>query len=75
MILLGKTSGGGSCVVQHMTTAWGTTFQTSGYRRIAFVKNGSYYDVDRGVEPDHIIDTYEHFFDRNALTEYIHGLY
>ena len=27
------------------------------------------------VEPDHFIDTYEHFFDRNALTEYIHGLY
>ena len=58
-----------------MTTAWGTTYQTSGYNRIAFVKNGSYYDVDRGVEPDHIIDTYDHFFDREALTEYIHGLY
>ena len=73
--LLGKVSGGGSCVVQHMTTAWGTSYQISGCSRIAFQKNGSYYDVDRGVEPDHIIDTYDHFYDRKALTEYIHGLY
>ena len=43
--------------------------------RISFTKNGSYYDVDRGVEPDHIIDSYDHFFDREALTEYIHGLF
>ncbi len=73
--LLGKVSGGGSCVVQYMTTAWGTSFQISGFSRLAFVKNGSYYDVDRGVEPDHIIDSYDHFFDRDALTEYIHSLY
>ena len=73
--LLGKVSGGGSCVVQSLTTAWGTSFQISGPKRIAFLKNGAYYDVDRGVEPDHIIDTYDHFFDRDALTDYIHGLY
>ena len=73
--LLGKVSGGGSCVVQPLTTAWGTSYQISGASRIAFQKNGSYYDVDRGVEPDHIIDSYEHFYDRKALTEYIHGLY
>ena len=73
--LLGKDTGGGSCVVRFLTTAWGTSFQLSGTYRIAFVKNGSYYDVDRGVDPDHIIDTYEHFYDREALTEYIHSLY
>ena len=73
--LLGKVSGGGSCIVRPMTTAWGTVYQISGPDRLAFVKNGSYYDVDRGVEPDHIIDTYMHFYDREALTEFIHGLY
>ncbi len=73
--LLGKTSGGGSCVVLHMSTAWGTYYQISGPKRLAFVKNGSYYDVDRGVEPDHIIDSYEHFYDREALTKYINSLY
>lgn len=73
--LLGKTSGGGSCVIRYLTTAWGTGFQLSGPNRLAFVKNGSYYDVDRGVEPDHIIDSYDHFYDRKALTDYIHTLF
>lgn len=73
--LLGKTSGGGSSLVAPMNTAWGTTLQISGTDRIAFVKNGSYYDVDQGVEPDHVIDTFEHFYDRDTLTEYIHSLY
>ena len=73
--LLGKVSGGGACVVQHMTTAWGTTFQISGIKRISFTKNGAYYDVDRGVEPDYIIRSYDHFYDREALTKFINGLY
>lgn len=57
------------------TTAWGTTYQYSSAKRLSFVKNGSYYDVDQGVEPDHVIDNYAHFYDREALTEFIHGLY
>ena len=73
--LLGKTSGGGSCVVGFNTTAWGSSYRYSSPKRIAFVKNGAYYDVDTGVEPDHVIDDYNHFYDRDALTEFIHGLY
>ena len=73
--LLGKTSGGGSCVVGSNTTAWGASYQYSSAKRLSFVKNGSYYDVDQGVAPDHVIDNYAHFYDREALTEFIHGLY
>ncbi|MBQ8137542.1 MAG: hypothetical protein IJ174_08930 [Clostridia bacterium] len=73
--LIGRVTGGGSCVVLPMTTAWGTTFQISGTRRISFLKNGAYYDVDQGVEPDYIIRSYEHFFDRQALTDYINSLF
>ena len=73
--LLGKTSGGGSCVVGFATTAWGTSYQYSSPKRISFVKNGAYYDVDQGVEPDHVIDNYANFYDRNALMVFIHGLY
>jgi len=73
--LLGKTSGGGSCMIGDRTTAWGTSFHISSYSRLSFVKNGAYYDVDKGVEPDHVIDSYDHFYDREALTEYIHSLY
>ena len=39
------------------------------------MKNGAYYDVDRGVEPDFIIDDYAHFYDREALTRFIDNLY
>lgn len=73
--LLGRVSGGGSCVVKPVATAWGTTMSISGPHRISFTKNGSYYDVDRGVEPDYIIRSYEHFYDREALAEYLNGLF
>ena len=73
--LLGRVSGGGSCVVQSATTAWGTSYRISGMKRLSFMKNGAYYDVDQGVEPDFVIKDYEHFYDRDALTEYIHDLY
>lgn len=73
--LLGRVSGGGSCVVQPMTTAWGTSFQISGSKRLSFLKNGAYYDVDQGVEPDFIIMSYENFYDRQALADYISRLF
>ena len=73
--LLGKTSGGGSCVVQPMTTAYGTVFQISSSQRMSFLKNGSFYDIDQGVEPDYYIDHVDNYYDRAALTEFIHGLF
>ncbi len=73
--LLGGTTGGGSCVVLFMSSAWGSTFQISGTKRISFVKNGSYYDVDRGVDPDVALTKPATFYDREKLTEIINGLY
>lgn len=73
--LLGDTSGGGSCVVRFLSSAWGSTFTISGTKRIAFVKNGSFYDVDRGVDPDVFLTKKESFFDREKLTEFINNLH
>ena len=73
--LLGRTSGGGSCVVGYNTTAWGSSYQYSSSKQLSFTKNGSYYNVDQGVEPDFIIDDFSHFYDREALAEFIDGLY
>lgn len=73
--LLGKTSGGGSCSYINLATAGGATYQISGYRRMSVFKNGSFYDIDRGAEPDLYIDKISDFYDRKALTEYINGLY
>lgn len=73
--LIGRATGGGSCLVQAMSTAWGTIYQMSGFKRLAFVKNGSFYDVDRGVEPDVVLTKLNSFYDRNVLTDIINGLY
>ena len=73
--LLGQTSGGGSCVVGNNCTAWGTDYQISSPFRLSFQKNGAYYDLDKGVEPHVTISRYEHFYDREALTEFIHHIF
>ena len=72
--LLGRVTGGGSCSVLYATTPWGTSYQLSGPQQISFLKNGAYYDVDRGVEPDYFIRDYHKFYDRKALTQIINGL-
>lgn len=73
--LLGRTSGGGSCVVQNISSAWGTSFSISAPVRMSFLKNGSFYDIDRGADPDYTISKPEKYYDREALTEYINSLY
>jgi hypothetical protein len=72
--LIGDTTGGGSCVVLPMSSAWGTMFQISGPTQVSFVKNGSYYDTDRGVDPDVFLTKIENYCDRVKLTEFINSL-
>ena len=73
--LLGRTSAGGSCTVLNASSAWGTSFQISGPLRVSFLKNGSFYDVDRGADPDYVLATPEKYYDRQALTDYINTLF
>ena len=73
--LLGSITGGGSCEMQPLTSAWGTPFVISGPVRISFLKNGSYYDVDQGVQPDYTIFSYDHYYDRNELAKFVNSLY
>jgi hypothetical protein len=72
--LVGQTSGGGSCVVLPVTTVYGTFFQISGFSRLAFTKNGSFYDIDRGADPDIPLVFPESYYDREALTETINSI-
>ena len=69
--LLGRKSGGGACVVQPAVAADGTVYQYSSRYRLSTVKNGSYYSIDQGVEPDFVISDPAHFYDRAWLTDYI----
>ena len=73
--LLGQTSGGGSCTVMNLSTASGSLFNISSSMRMSFLKNGSFYDIDRGADPDVPITKTEHYYDRKALAEYINGLF
>ena len=72
--MLGQTTGGGACVVQSSVLADGTIFNYSGNKHICTVKNGSYYSVDQGVEPDYVIRKTAHFYDREWLTQFIEDL-
>ena len=73
--LLGQTSGGGSCSVLGLTTAGGSFFNISTPYDLSHVKNGSYYSIDSGVEPDFYIDKPANMYDRDALTVYINNLF
>ena len=71
--LIGQRSGGGSCVVLPCTSASGTRFQISGTSQIALVKNGTFYNVDDGIDPDIVLTKPASFYDRPGLVELIHN--
>ena len=71
--LIGQTSGGGSCAVQPLSTSSGSLFQVSGNKRMSFIKNGAFYDIDRGAEPDIYIRDLSVLYDRKKLTDYINN--
>lgn len=72
--LLGGTSGGGACAVQHVSTADGNLLTISSPHRISVVSNGAYYTVDQGIDPHHHFSKFESYFNRESLTEYINDL-
>ncbi len=73
--LIGQRSGGGACSVMYLTTAVGTVIRISSSNRLSFLRNGSFYDIDQGAEPDIYISKISHFYDRQALTKFIDELF
>ena len=65
--LVGRTTGGGSCVVSYGSTASGRIVQISSPKRFSFSKNGGFYDVDRGAEPDVFIKDMSKLYDRKYM--------
>ena len=72
--MIGQKSAGGSCAVQVTSAADGTMFRISSNYDLCLVKNGTFYSVDEGVEPDIYIKHMEKLYDRNWLTEYIDNI-
>ena len=72
--LLGRPSSGGACVVFRQTTADGCVYQISGFKKLAYMKNGSFYDIDQGATPDYVIPNPAQLYDREYMTDYINNL-
>ena len=72
--LIGRTTGGGSCAVIYGTSASGAVFQLSSPMRFSFSKNGGFYDVDRGAEPDVFMKDMSNLYDRQYMNKFIADL-
>lgn len=73
--LLGQPTSGGTCGTQHLVLADGTMMDVSSAIRYCTVKNGSFYDMNRGVDPDVVIHHKENYFDRESLADLVRNLY
>ena len=69
-----KTYSRCSTIIPEMVGASGTLFTISGNRQISVVKNGSFYNVDEGVEPHYILSKPESIYDRQGLVRYMQEL-
>ena len=72
--LVGQPSSGGACVILPCCTASGALFQISGTKQLSIVRNGAFYNIDKGIEPDIYLSTREAFYDREWLAEYLHSI-
>ena len=65
--ILGVTSSGGSSCVQMSSAADGTTFRMSSKYVMSVNKNGSHYDIDRGVDPHYYINNPTNFYNAETI--------
>lgn len=65
--ILGVSSSGGSSCVQMSSAADGTTFRMSSKYVMSVNKNGSNYDIDRGVEPQVPINIPANFYNIETI--------
>jgi hypothetical protein len=75
--LIGQKSGGGACVVAPISLADGTVFRISGAKRLDYVKNGTFYSIDQGADPDFAISDLSFLYQngRADLVSYIDSLH
>ena len=72
--LLGQRSSGGACSITYLSTAIGSTIRLSSSNRLSYLRNGSFYDIDKGVDPDIFISKIENFYDREGPVEFINNI-
>ena len=72
--LVGRVTGGGSCSVSYGATASGGIVSISSPTRFSFTKNGGFYDVDRGAEPDVFMKDMSKLYDREYMNTVLAGI-
>ena len=72
--IIGVTSSGGSSTVQRSSTADGTYFQMSSKKVMSLNKNGSNYDIDRGVEPHYYISNPANFYNLDKIEALVNSI-
>ena len=72
--IIGAPSSGGSSTVQHSSTADGTYFQMSSKKVMSLNKNGSNYDIDRGVEPHYYISKPVNFYNLEKIQDLVNSI-
>ena len=72
--MLGAPSSGGTCCVQNQGAADGTYFRMSSRYAMSAIKNGSAYDIDRGVEPHYYINKPENFYDIEKIAALVKAI-
>ena len=71
VLLIGETSGGGSCCVQDMATADGYYYRISSHR--ARLLNAARENIDKGVTPHVTITDYPDFYNIEKLSQIVNG--
>ena len=72
--MLGASSSGGTCCVQNYSAADGTLFRMSSKYAMGVSKNGSFYDIDKGVEPHYYINRPENFYDKEKISAIVNDI-
>ena len=72
--ILGVTSGGGTAAVQPTNAADGTIFRMSSRYVISVFKNGSNYDIDKGVDPHYYINKPANFYDTEKISALVNSI-
>ena len=70
VLVLGQTSGGGSCIVEDAATPTGTFFRLSSTKTFVTRQNGKISNLEDGVRPDIALST-ARLYDREYITELV----
>lgn len=74
VLLMGQTSGGGSCEVGYLSTLLGSTMQISSEQMLVTMKNGYIRDIDGGVAPEIPLSS-NRMFDRDYIVDAVNDAF